>query len=298
VEKRKLMFKIISICVIILLILQIAFKTNEEIETPDHRRQSWLAQINWECQRYHYSGKNIKVGVIDTGVDSTTSEIKKDIVFKHSVINNVGDKSDVSHGTAICGIITGEPYNNKEILGVAPDAKIISIDVTDDEDGLVEISNLVLGIKEAIEEKVDIINISVGCMKGTDELKEVIDAALSKNIIVVCSAGNLMENKMLFPSSYEGVISVGSKKRDGSIISPKGKLKKKVFYFPGENIVTSIGNKQYAGCNGTSFSTAICSGTIALLLEKNNDKKRVISYWNNIKDNYITDIKKIIDDYS
>ena len=32
--------------------------------------------------------------------------------------------------------------------------------------------------------------------------------------------------------------------------------------------------------------------------KKNNDKKRVISYWNNIKDNYITDIKKIIDDYS
>ena len=34
-------------------------------------------------------------------------------------------------------------------------------DVTDDEDGLVEISNLVLGIKEAIEEKVDIINIRI-----------------------------------------------------------------------------------------------------------------------------------------
>ena len=42
-------------------------------------------------------------------------------------------------------------------------------------------------------------------------------------------------------ASFEGVISVGSKKRDGSIISPKGKLKKKVFYVTSIDIIFASG---------------------------------------------------------
>ena len=68
-------------------------------------------------------------------------------------------------------------------------------------------------------------------------------------------------------------------------------------YFPGKNIVAPIGGNHYAGCDGTSFSTAICTGLAALLLEKNNDKSTLKDYLTGI--NFINDIDfcKIIKNY-
>ena len=43
----------------------------------------------------------------------------------------------------------------------------------------------------------DIINISVGCLKESKELKSVINKAIDKDIIVIASGGNYMENKSI-----------------------------------------------------------------------------------------------------
>lgn len=296
-KKRALIISVVFLTVVLTIVF--ILKITEIKNNPkEHRRQSWLSQLNWDKNRNEYTGKGIKIGVIDTGVDSTTYELENDIISEYSVMGDVQDENDTSHGTAICSIITGYPHNEKEIMGVAPNAQIISIDVTDDEHGVVEIKNLISGIEMAIEENVDILNISVGCLEGIKELEDVIEKAISENIIIVCSAGNFMEASMLYPSNYESVISVGSMKKDKTVISPTGQFRKKVIFFPGENIVTAIGKDTYAGCDGTSFSTAICSGMIALLLEKNNDKNNVKKYLNTMEDCYITDIREIIDNYN
>lgn len=46
----------------------------------------------------------------------------------------------------------------------------------------------------------------------------------------------------------------------------------------GTNIVSVIGRNKYSGCDGTSFSAAMCSGLVALLL----DKKEVLKYLNEV----------------
>ena len=55
---------------------------------------------------------------------------------------------------------------------------------------------MIKGIEKAIEYKVDIINISIGCLKDDEELKSVIKKAWDNNIIIVSSAGNYMENNV------------------------------------------------------------------------------------------------------
>lgn len=65
-------------------------------------------------------------------------------------MQNQTSNDDVSHGTAVAGIIAGTPSTPKCVLGVAPGCSIVSIDVTDNEDGKVELLSLIEGIKMSI----------------------------------------------------------------------------------------------------------------------------------------------------
>jgi len=86
----------------------------------------------------------------------------------------------------------------------------------------------------------------------------------------------------MYPAAYDKVIAVGSLDRKGKIISPKGKVDKSIIYLPGTNIVSVIGRNKYSGCDGTSFPAVMCSGLVALLLDKKDDKKEVLKYLNEV----------------
>ena len=272
-------------------------KRNVNVQKNDeHRRQSWLKYINWDAERLSYSGKNIKIAVIDSGIDQNIPELNCKIDIETSVVKS-NKESDVKHGTAVASIISAENHSDNQVNGIAHNARIVSIDVTNQSEGIVEVGDLIKGIEKAIEYKVDIINISIGCLKDDEELKSVIKKAWDNNIIIVSSAGNYMENNVLYPSKYKETLSVGSRNKKGKIISPQGDVDKKVVYFIGENIVSAIGNNEYAGCEGTSFSTAICTGLVALLLEKKNDKKSVKEYIENLDYSNGIDFIEIINNY-
>ena len=272
-------------------------KRNVNVQKNDeHRRQSWLKYINWDAERLSYSGKNIKIAVIDSGIDQNIPELNCKIDIETSVVKS-NKESDVKHGTAVASIISAENHSDNQVNGIAHNARIVSIDVTNQSEGIVEVGDLIKGIEKAIEYKVDIINISIGCLKDDEELKSVIKKAWDNNIIIVSSAGNYMENNVLYPSKYKETLSVGSLNKKGKIKSPQGDVDKKVVYFIGENIVSAIGNNEYAGCEGTSFSTAICTGLVALLLEKKNDKKSVKEYIENLDYSNRINFIEIINNY-
>lgn len=134
----------------------------------------------------------------------------------------------------------------------------------------VEEKNLIKGINLAIKNDVDIINISVGIKENSPELYKSIKKAYDSNIVIIASAGNYMKDDVLYPAAYEEVLAVGSYDKKGNVISPKN-IMNSVIYLPGKNISTCISNDKYAGVQGTSFSTAILTGIIAII--KENDIK-------------------------
>lgn len=42
----------------------------------EHRRESWLSYVQWDQSDKEYTGKNVKIAVIDTGIDCETPELK------------------------------------------------------------------------------------------------------------------------------------------------------------------------------------------------------------------------------
>ncbi len=136
-------------------------------------------------------GSGIKIAVIDTGVD-----------FNHPDLFGWGDGGKViggfnfiqegqppldtnGHGTQVAGIIAADG----QIVGIAPKAKILAYKVSEDGEG-VSSDLIIRAIEKAIEDEVDIINISLGVNKTNPKIERAVNFALEKEIFVVTAAGN------------------------------------------------------------------------------------------------------------
>lgn len=210
---------------------------------------------------------HMKVAIIDTGVNSDTESLKKSRI-EYLSINKHQSKSDNEHGTAIADIIYNSDFLDSIDDKLRNALEIISIDVADNS-GKISMDSLIKGIDKAIENKVDIINISLGVYKNTALLKQEINKAINHNIVIVASAGNDSTNQYMYPSSYDPVISVASTDPNRNYLINNNANDKIDISFAGEDIPTNIKNKeQQAGSlSGTSASTALMTSAVILLKE-------------------------------
>ncbi|HWI46761.1 MAG TPA: S8 family serine peptidase [Rummeliibacillus sp.] len=223
------------------------------------------------------AGKNqVKVAVIDTGIDRNHPELKGSVIKSTNIINPMNASIPDTHGTHVAGIIAGEKDNGIGGYGLDPAAKILSLDVFDGGFWTFDytIANAIL---EAVDEGADVINMSLGGSAPSDVLKEAIDKAISKGVIVVAAAGNEASDMAVYPAKYEGVISVGSinKEKKLSYYSSYGPSTDVVA--PGEDVYSSFYDLQkgstFTKLSGTSMASPVAAGTVALLLSKHPNLK-------------------------
>lgn len=223
------------------------------------------------------AGKNqVKVAVIDTGIDRNHPELKESIIKRTNIMNPMNSSTPDIHGTHVAGIIAGKKDNGIGGYGIDPAAKILSLDVFDGGFWTFDytIANAIL---KAVDEGADVINMSLGGSAPSDVLKEAIDKAISKGVIVVAAAGNEASDMAVYPAKYEGVISVGSinKKKKLSDYSSYGPSTDVVA--PGEDVYSSYYDLQkgstFTKLSGTSMASPVVAGTVALLLSKHPNLK-------------------------
>ncbi|MDR1409873.1 MAG: S8 family serine peptidase [Oscillospiraceae bacterium] len=251
------------------LLLPVLSSCNSQ-KAPAHRLQWWLDDLNWSERRTKQDGAGITIAVLDTGIDATHPDLAGKISEEYRVpsLGEIPKEHDLSHGTAVAGVLCAEPATEKGALGIAPKATILSVDITDSAEGIVDTAALIAGFEYAISKNVDIINVSLGLREDKEELKKVTNQAKSAGIIVVAAAGNGMDDNVLFPAKYDGAFCVGAKGKKGELISPRKDVYDTIF-MPGEYIVTTdAGERQYTSTNGTSSAAPMLSGLIALILQK------------------------------
>lgn len=242
--------------------------------------------------KYNYTGKNIKIAVLDTGCDETISALNGKIISKHDV-TGTGLIDSVGHGSAVSSCIVSNKIETDygPLEGIAPDAQIISIKVFDNEgNGL--ISWFLQGLEVAVDQGADIINFSGGgdCGDGASPSEKACDVVSDLGIIICCAAGNEGRVCINIPGSSYKAIAVGGIKSDGTLSNfssrgptRDGRIKPDISCFAGnaydEGIVlavppTSLLDGWFDGIQngseplcGTSFSTPMITGIIALLQE-------------------------------
>ena len=240
---------------------------------PPHKYQWWLDDINWSYHQAKLSPGTtpVKIAIIDTGIDSTHPDLLGSVAEEFSVVGSQENlPDDFEHGTSIAGIIAGMPSSKHGIQGIAPYSCIYSIDVSTSTKKI-QIFDLVSAIEKAIELNVDIINISMGTPQNDPALHKAIQKAYKNGIIIVASIGNDVSQTALYPAMYDEVLAVGSlsKRHDELYGQP---FLKGVVYLPGENILTTYSSpattNKTISQSGTSLSTPILTGIIALVLQK------------------------------
>lgn len=228
----------------------------------------------------------IKIAVLDTGFDLSHPEIRhallpgKDFV---NIINGakgfIGDylgfdntpEDEVGHGTHVAGIIVGK--GKKMPIGVVPECKIIPVKVLgalkrgEKVVGAGLIDNINNGIKWAVDQGADVINMSLGIKHKGGGLphEEVIRYALQKGVTVVAASGNDGMPDKYYPGALPGVIAVGAADDQGQV-APFSTYGGHVSVIaPGMNIYSSFLNGKYAVSSGTSQAAPFVSGAIALI---------------------------------
>ncbi|UBU14581.1 S8 family serine peptidase [Nonomuraea gerenzanensis] len=208
-------------------------------------------------------GQGVTVAVIDSGVDETHPQIR---LAGKADLTNTSFRDCVGHGTAVAGIIAGQPRSDLPFYGVAPAVRLLSIKQTTDSLG--DVSLLAKAIRTAADENADVINVSIQA-HDQPELKSAVEYALGRDIVIVAAAGNVEKDDgstgPAYPAAYDGVLSVGSATPNGgrSTFSNPNAV---AVLGPGEGLSSTWTGKGYRGnLEGTSYAAPYVAGVAALV---------------------------------
>ncbi|MEM1312112.1 MAG: S8 family serine peptidase [Patescibacteria group bacterium] len=247
------------------------------------------------------NGENIKIAIIDSGVDYNHPDLAANIDLKdpalgivagningYNYCNGVGcvdpkneDPMDNhGHGTSVAGVAAGVGQNSLGATGVCPKCKIMPIKVIDST-SFGDVMTISAGIYYAIDNGARVINLSLAAGGMTSNfISTAIAEAISKNIIVVSAAGNCgtenfsknicnFQNQPVFPANIPDVIAVGSINAQGQK-STYSNVNDYVFVgAPGEGIITTCLKNPYCSMGGTSAAAPFVAGIAGLLLSHN-----------------------------
>ncbi len=226
------------------------------------------------------TGKGIRVGVIDTGIDYMHEALGGGLGpgFKvaggYDFVNNDPDpRDDNGHGTHVAGIIAG---SSALLNSMAPDVHLFAYKVLD-ASGNGYTSAVIAAIEQAIKDSVDIINLSLGTTGGDpdDILSRAVDGTVEAGIVVVAAAGNEGDyGTITSPGSAREALTVGALDSKNSVASFSSKGPSTRIYgikpdvvAPGESVFSAKMGGGYTSMSGTSMAAPYVAAVAANLRE-------------------------------
>lgn len=214
------------------------------------------------------SGKGITVYVVDTGIiDNSYYSFE----CGYNFIDNNKDCSTTNiHGTHVGSLIKSKRF------GFAHNSRLINLKVLND-GGSGRLSTVVRAIDYIISQNIScsIVNLSLGGIKSkifNRKIKELTNAGHR----VVVAAGNYASDACKYsPASAKTAITVGSIDIDDTQSRFTNTGKCVDFYAPGSGIIGATGRNNFRKLSGTSMSTPLTSGILALYMERNGCKARI-----------------------
>lgn len=216
----------------------------------------------WEYSQ----GEGVVIAVLDTGCDLNHPDLIDNLLPGYNFVTPGKDPVDGNgHGSHVIGTLVAM-NNDIGVVGVCPKAKVRPVKVLAD-DGNGNLMNVAKGIRWAIEQKVDLISMSLGAPFPVQEVRKAIQAAQDVGIVCFVAAGNAGNTKDVFyPSAYPETIAVGAvdiNMRRASFSNTGLNLD---FMAPGVDIFSTVPDSWYATLSGTSMAQPFVCGVGALLL--------------------------------
>ena len=129
------------------------------------------------------------------------------------------------------------------------------------------------GILAAVDERVDLLNISMGQSADNPLLADAVTIAQQAGVVIVASTGNDGVSDAGYPADYPGVISVGAVDAKGIHMHFSNFSKKLSITAPGYSVNAAWPGGQYVAISGTSASTPIVTGAIAAAMSDGSGRR-------------------------
>ncbi|MFB9238517.1 type VII secretion-associated serine protease mycosin [Plantactinospora siamensis] len=236
------------------------------------RQDQWqLKEMNAQRAWQLSTGKGVTVAVVDSGVDGRHPDLTGQVLPGTDLVRGAGDgqTDPVGHGTTVAGLIAGRRDDDRGVVGLAPDARILPVRVLDEENRYDDALIVARGVRWAVDNGAKVINMSLGGNGDSPALAAAIDYAFAKDVVVVACTGNLAPSspvdRVWYPAREPGVLAVSGLERDtnglwsGSIDGPETALSA-----PASGLVGARPGG-YWPVQGTSFAAPMVSATAALL---------------------------------
>ncbi|MFC8228553.1 S8 family serine peptidase [Streptomyces sp. NPDC057287] len=232
-----------------------------------------------------YDGKGTKVAVLDTGADAEHPDLKGRIAESKNFTDSDTTDDRAGHGTHTLSTVggTGAASDGKK-KGVAPGADLLVGKVLNDS-GSGDSSWIIAGMQWAVDQKADVVSMSLGSQTPTDCTDPMSVAAeelgKSEDTLFVIAAGNSGPtlNTVSSPGCAPSVLTVGAVDRDDTTapFSSRGPaivshtLKPEIAA-PGVDISAAAaggrGVYAYRSMSGTSMATPHVAGAAAIVKER------------------------------
>ncbi|MDF2938349.1 MAG: peptidase [Paenibacillaceae bacterium] len=211
------------------------------------------------------AGQEIRIGVIDTGVDFAHPDLRDAIAGGINLIHrHLPPLDDNGHGTHISGTIAAGA--GQGMSGVAPHAKLYAVKAFD-HNGTSFVTDIVKGIDWCVSHGIHIINMSFGMKSYSPALEAAVRNAAKEGVIIIASSGNEGKKGIIdYPARFPTTIAVGATGRNGKIAHFTNRSSQIDIYAPGERIVSTWLNGKYQELSGTSMATSHVSGVAALMM--------------------------------
>ncbi|HET7107915.1 MAG TPA: S8 family serine peptidase [Candidatus Acidoferrum sp.] len=168
-----------------------------------------------------------------------------------------GDYTAFGHGTMTSGLVHL----------VAPKAQILPLKAFSS-NGTGYLSNIVAALYYAVQHKANVVNMSFDLTSNSPSLTQAVSYANKAGVVLVAAAGNENTSAAVYPAALNNyVVGIASTTNwdSRSTFSNYGTLDV-LIAAPGENVVSTFPGGTYASASGTSFSSPLVAGTVALML--------------------------------
>jgi subtilisin family serine protease len=248
--------------------------------------QAWVlsmvdAQAAWKVTQ----GAGVTVAVIDSGVNPAVSDLAGSVITGPDYTHVGTPPSNPRwgmHGTWMASLIAGHGHaGGSGILGLAPQAKVLSIRVITDQgdpgyrryhhEPTVRVQrNLAAAIRYAVRHRVSVISMSVGYGEASRPVRSALQYAYSHNVVVLASAGNsgrpaASHAPYSFPADYPGVISVAAVGPTDAPANFSSSNLSVQLAAPGVRVPAQGRDDAYWLVSGTSPACALTAGVAALI---------------------------------